>query len=191
MDLQSIATGKTTYTLRTIQTNTNLVRAIETALIRLGFARGTGDGTWDRNTDAAYRAFSTRYGFETDQLSPKAAKTLLGALGVPAATPSPTQTIPANLSLQAIAQGNIAYPISTIRNYPAIVQPIQTALNRLGFSAGTADGVWGSRTETAYRAFALRYGFRQDELSPRAASFILSSVGVVTPTPTPTPAPVP
>mgnify|MGYP002401628207 CR=1 FL=1 len=42
-----------------------------------------------------------------------------------------------------------------------LVARIQTALNRLGFDAGSADGVAGSRTERAIKAFQAEFGYPQ------------------------------
>jgi len=93
------------------------------------------------------------------------------------------------MDLQAIARGQTTYPISTVQQNRALVQSLQLSLNKMGFSSGSADGIWGSQTGAAYRSFADYYGFRADELSPKAAYFIISSVGVQLPAPAPTPAP--
>lgn len=93
------------------------------------------------------------------------------------------------MDLQAIARGQATYPINSVQQDRALVQSLQLSLNKMGFSAGSADGIWGSQTGSAYRSFADYYGFRADELSPKAAYFIVSSVGVQVSTPTPTPAP--
>jgi hypothetical protein len=216
MNLQSIASGRTAYPLTTVQYYPDLIRSIQTALNRMGYSAGAITGSWTQDTNNAFASFAKRYRFENNQISPRAAKVLLDALPTtttpspspqpsPTITPQPTPrpspspspqpssaaTASSSLTLQAIASGSVAYSITSIQNYSSIVQPIQTALNRLGFSAGTVDGRWGTATHSAYRAFALRYGFNPNEISPRAASFILTSVGSVTPQPSPTPTPRP
>jgi peptidoglycan hydrolase-like protein with peptidoglycan-binding domain len=98
------------------------------------------------------------------------------------------------MDLQTIARSQTSYPISTARNDRQLVQSIQASLNVMGFPAGTVDGIWDQETDNAYKAFSREYGFRPDEVSPRAARFIISSVGVIavpTPSPAPTPRPVP
>lgn len=95
------------------------------------------------------------------------------------------------MDLQTIARGQTTYPISTVRQNRSLVQSIQSSLNRLGFSAGAVDGIWGSGTEAAYRRFAQEYGFRPEGVSPRMARFLLSTVGVQVPTPAPAPVPTP
>jgi len=44
----------------------------------------------------------------------------------------------------------------------AMIIGIQDALNRLGFDAGSADGVAGSRTERAIEAFQVEFGYTPD-----------------------------
>ncbi|MDX2216946.1 MAG: glycosyl hydrolase 108 family protein [Oculatellaceae cyanobacterium bins.114] len=95
------------------------------------------------------------------------------------------------MDLQTIAKGQTIYPISAIRNDRALIQSVQMALNQLGFTVGRVDGTWNQATDTAFQAFAQRYGFKPGEISPRVARFIVSSVGVPTPVPTPAPAPRP
>lgn len=96
------------------------------------------------------------------------------------------------MDLLTIARGQIAYPISNILGDRELIQSLQASLNTLGFAAGAVTGIWNQTTDSAFRAFAREYGFRPDEISPRAAKFIISSVGIVRiPVPTPAPAPVP
>lgn len=95
------------------------------------------------------------------------------------------------MDLQTIASGQTSYPISSIRNDRPLVQSLQKSLNTMGFAAGAVDGAWDQDTDAAYKAFAREYGFQADAISPRAARFIISSVGVVAPGPTPVPRPAP
>jgi peptidoglycan hydrolase-like protein with peptidoglycan-binding domain len=95
------------------------------------------------------------------------------------------------MDLQTIARGQAPHPIRNVQNDANLVKSIQAALNRMGFSAGTPDGRWGPSTDSAYKTFAKRYGFKADEISPRAAGFILKSAGVPQPTPSPRPTPAP
>lgn len=98
------------------------------------------------------------------------------------------------MDLQSIAQGATTYPITTVRQDRRLVQIIQASLNKMGFAAGSVDGVWDEDTIAAYERFTREYGFRSDGLSPRIARFLVSSVGVIavpTPAPAPAPAPIP
>ena len=98
------------------------------------------------------------------------------------------------MDLQSIAQGETTYPISTVRQDRRLVQTLQASLNKMGFAAGSVDGMWDADTNAAYTRFTQEYGFRADGLSPRIARFLIYSVGIVQPppaTPAPKPAPVP
>jgi len=96
----------------------------------------------------------------------------------------------ADLTLAAIARDTISYPLSTLRDNRPLVQAMQTALRRLGFLLGNADGNWRSDTTVAYTAFCQRFGLLADELSPRGASLLLKAIPAdpVPPRP-PTPSP--
>lgn len=87
----------------------------------------------------------------------------------------------AGLTLRAIAHDTLTHPIASLRHDPALVQPIQTALRRLGFLLGSADGIWGPMTAAAYQAFAQRFQLRPDELSPRGADLLLKAIPNATP----------
>lgn len=80
------------------------------------------------------------------------------------------------LTLWAIAQNTITYPIVSLRYDPALVQPLQMALRGLGFLLGRADGIWGPMTTAAYCAFAHRFHLPPDALSPRAADLLLKAI---------------
>jgi len=81
-----------------------------------------------------------------------------------------------DLTLTAIARDTISYPLSTLRDNRPLVQAIQTALRRLGFLLGTADGLWRSDTQAAYGAFCRRFSLLADELSPRGADLLLKAI---------------
>ena len=92
------------------------------------------------------------------------------------------------LTLATIARDTIIYPIISLKDDRALVQSMQTALRRLGFLLGNADGLWGPVTAAAYRAFTTRFGLMADELSPKGAGLLLKAIPAV-PSPAPTPPP--
>jgi len=94
------------------------------------------------------------------------------------------------LTLATIARDTIIYPIISLQDDRALVQSMQTALRRLGFLLGNADGLWGPITAAAYRAFATRFGLMADELSPKGACLLLKAIPVA-PSPPPAPPPPP
>ena len=51
------------------------------------------------------------------------------------------------LTLQTIARDSISYPIDSLKNNRPLIQSIQTALHRMGFSIGEATGTWNWNTE--------------------------------------------
>ncbi|MBD1913829.1 MULTISPECIES: glycosyl hydrolase 108 family protein [unclassified Leptolyngbya] len=89
------------------------------------------------------------------------------------------------LSLAAIARDTISYPLSSLRDERSVVQSIQSALRRLGFLLGNADGIWRADTASAYTAFCYRFGLLADELSPRAAGLLLKAIPSSPPLPPP------
>ena len=62
-------------------------------------------------------------------------------------------------SFLALASGLLLVPL--VGRADDLVVRIQQALNRLGFDAGSADGVAGSRTERAIEAFQAEFGYPQ------------------------------
>lgn len=64
--------------------------------------------------------------------------------------------------LAALALGTACLLLSLPARADALVADIQEALNRLGFDAGSADGVAGSRTERAIEAFQKEFGYTPD-----------------------------
>lgn len=89
------------------------------------------------------------------------------------------------LNLAAIARDTISYPLSSVRDERSLVQSIQTALRRLGFLLGNADGIWRADTASAYTTFCNRFGLMADELSPRAAGLLVKAIPAASPPITP------
>ena len=70
-------------------------------------------------------------------------------------------------SLLALAGGLVIAPLGVARA-DATVAAVQEALNRLGYDAGSADGVAGSRTRRTIEAFQADYGLRVDGVASPA-----------------------
>jgi peptidoglycan hydrolase-like protein with peptidoglycan-binding domain len=92
MDLQTIAQGQTTYPISAIRTDRALIQALQISLNKMGFAAGRVDGTWNGETDTAYRAFLDYYGFNPGELSPRVARFIISTAGIPVQQPLPTPT---------------------------------------------------------------------------------------------------
>lgn len=65
-----------------------------------------------------------------------------------------------------LAAGCVLLP--SLAHADELVARIQEALNTLGFDAGSADGVAGSRTERAIEAFQGEFGYAQDGQATQA-----------------------
>ncbi|MBQ7486087.1 MAG: peptidoglycan-binding protein, partial [Clostridia bacterium] len=120
-----------------------LVRDLQSRLKTLGYYTIKVDGIYGSGTQRAVRNFQSRNG--------------LYASGVADST---TQQV--LYSSSAIPAGG-SYPsyyttLSRSSRYNSAVVSLQNRLNALGYSAGTADGYFGSRTYRAVRNFQSRNG---------------------------------
>ena len=79
----------------------------------------------------------------------------------------PWITLIALLTAVVLAAGAYAETYTRLRpgDSGSSVRRLQTALNQLGFSAGSVDGRYGAQTERAVRAFQQRYGLTVDGLA--------------------------
>jgi hypothetical protein len=112
MDLQTIARGRTSHPISSVQNDADLVSSIQIALKQMGFSAATPDGRWNSGTAAAYKSFAQRYGFNAGEISPRAANFILKSVDVPAKpappspSPSPISTAPSKPSTPSPGQGN-------------------------------------------------------------------------------------
>lgn len=132
------------------------VISLQKNLISLGFLSGSADGIYGNNTVAAVKAFQRSQGLTADGT---AGASTLAALNkavatptpVPTATPSPvpTQTPDSSTVLEKGDRGDA-------------VRALQEKLIALGFLTGSADGIFGSDTRDAVKAFQRNYGIDDD-----------------------------
>ncbi len=128
--------------------NREQILELQTLLNGLGFNSGTPDGLFGSATRAAVRAFQAERGLAADGF-PTAA--LLDQVRVRAGIVPEPARVPRGLGRSGVRE-------------------LQRLLNRLGFSAGRADGVIGSRTRDAIRAFERAQGM---EVRGRATDVVL------------------
>ena len=127
----------------------DVVRETQDLLAALGYRPGPADGVWGRRTASAFRAFLRDAGLPAaDSLTPDA----LRALRRLAARPQEAADRPAP---------------PTPPPPPEAVREAQDLLAALGYRPDPADGIWGGRTASAFRAFLRDAGLpAADSLTP-------------------------
>jgi membrane-bound lytic murein transglycosylase B len=129
--------------------NREEILELQTLLNGLGYTSGNPDGLFGSATRGAVRSYQAAQGLPADGFPTSALLTRVRqSAGI--ASPEPART-PIGLQRRGIRE-------------------LQRLLNRLGFSAGTADGVIGSRTRDAIRAFERAQGM---EVRGRATDVVL------------------
>ena len=144
------------------------VRKMQQALIDLGYLKGTADGIFGNNTENAVRAFQKKNKLDVDGLAGKKTLELImnqaAGKAQPTPTPAPATAAPAKPT-PAPAPSETSQPSSgsslfggsyaTIRfgQRGARVRALQQALISTGFLSGSADGIFGSITFGAVKAF--------------------------------------
>jgi hypothetical protein len=191
--LQDIAKQTTTFTLVSIRDNPLIAKAVQTQLLALGYQPGGADGFWGKGTQAAFATFAKANEYPSDRLSPKAAAQLLNtAVILPPdkppekdpkkdpVIPSPESDIPEAavttilpVSLTAIRQGQIRWPLGRLSQSSTLVEEIQQCLDALGHQPGPIDGQWGDRSRVGYETIAQVFGRNPTSISPRMAKLLL------------------
>ncbi len=123
------------------------VKALQEKLIRLGYLTGKADGFYGADTKAAVRAFQRANHLSADGQA--GAKTL-AAIDSAIATLTPAETpAPADTLLKKGDRGDA-------------VTVLQQNLIQLGYLTGEADGIYGTGTRNAVRAFQAANGLSAD-----------------------------
>lgn len=117
------------------------VRQIQQALKNQGYYTGSVDGIYGSGTESAVRAYQKANGLSVDGI---AGPSTLSSLGIGASAGSSGTTVLRNGS-----RGEL-------------VTEIQQRLKSWGYYNGSADGVFGSQTETAVRSFQRANGLTVD-----------------------------
>jgi peptidoglycan hydrolase-like protein with peptidoglycan-binding domain len=116
-------------------------KTIQRRLAELGFYKMAVDGAWGRGSRAALRAYKGKNGLKEDEQWDKGTQISLFSKGA-----SPFQPVDTS---DPIASGAVFLNPSDSQD----VQTIQGRLAELGFYNGAIDGIWGSETRAALRAF--------------------------------------
>ena len=158
------------------------VKQLQENLIQLGYLTGRADGSFGVLTAAAVKAFQKNNGLTADGAAgEKTLKLLYGgsAKAAPAtATPKPgTAETPAPSTLRRGSTGTA-------------VKDLQTRLIELGYLGGRADGVYGSKTAQAVKAFQKDNRLTADGVAgTKTLKQLLTAAGKTTAAATATPAP--
>ena len=168
------------------------VTQLQEALIELGYLSGKADGNYGAQTAAAVKAFQKANGLKVDGAAGEATQKLLyGGNGKKAevkatATPKPTNAAKtASTASQTLRKGDKG----------SEVRELQRKLIQLGYLKGTADGVFGSQTANALKAYQKANNLTADgiagsktqaKLNGASATAEPASKATATPTPAPT-----
>ena len=141
------------------------VRELQQALIDLGYLKGTADGIFGNNTERAVRSFQKANKLSVDGLAGKTTRQLImnkaqGKAAKATPTPAPAAAVtPSPTAAPSSSPGSS--PSSLFGTYDTIrtgnkgdrVKTLQQSLITLGYLSGKADGVFGSQTKNAVKAF--------------------------------------
>jgi cell wall-associated NlpC family hydrolase len=119
------------------------VAALQVALRANGLSRVSVDGVLGPRTRSAVRRFQRREGLEVDGVVGPNTRRALGRFGRPA------------LGSRLLRRGRVGWDVAVL----------QFALARRGFPAGPVDGMFGSGTGEALRAFQRFRGLRADGIA--------------------------
>ena len=145
------------------------VKALQQKLIALGYLTGTADGAYGSGTKSAVRAFQSANGLTADGTAGPQTLTVLdtayAALSATSPTPAPA------ISDTILKKGMKGEAVRTLQKY----------LIQLGFLTGEADGLYGSGTKNAVRAFQAANGLAADgDAGEKTLLAIQNAVSAVT-----------
>ncbi|MBQ8554302.1 MAG: peptidoglycan-binding protein [Clostridia bacterium] len=150
-----------------------IVRTIQSKLSELGYYTGSISGTYDSATVKAVKAFQKKNGLTQDGVCGAETQALLLDLGglsanaTPTPTPTPTPT----------ALPTFTMPGDVVRkgDTGSDAKLVQQRLIDLGYLSGKADGVFGTASVAALKAFQNKNGLESDGVAGTDTNKVLFS----------------
>jgi peptidoglycan hydrolase-like protein with peptidoglycan-binding domain len=143
------------------------VRKLQQALIDQGYLKGSADGVFGNQTENAVRAFQKAKKLKVDGLAGKKTQELLyGSSG--SKTTSSSSSASSSSTTSSSGDGSLFggnYTTIRLKNEGARVKTLQSALIRLNYLSGKADGKFGSKTLDAVALFQKENGLSVDGLA--------------------------
>ena len=156
------------------------VRALQTRLKKLGYYKGSVDGSYGTNTQEAVIAFQRNNGLTDDGIAGPVTLNKLYADDAVSATGSVGSSQTNGTGTASAAAGAVS-GYTTLRpgDTGEAVTRLQTRLHALEFYDGNADGKYGSGTEAAVIAFQRQKGIRADGVAGPATQRLLYGTATV------------
>ena len=148
---EAAATASASWpTLRRDDTGDNVAQ-LQEALIKLGYLTGKADGNYGSATVEAVKAFQKANGLTEDGTAgEETQKKLYGGSAKAKPTPTPTPKATAKPTATPTPAPDSALKVGS---KGSDVKELQNRLITLGYLTGKADGVYGSKTAEAVKAF--------------------------------------
>lgn len=160
------------------------VKALQQAMIELGFLSGKADGVFGAGTQQAVIAFQAKNSYPDTGLVDANLQAFLYS-----GKPKNVKGVKTKIKTLAPVEGVII----RLNNQGALVETVQIRLMELGYYTGSISGVYDKATQSAVKAFQKKNSLTADGICGVATqSKLLSGKGVsadATPTPKPTPTP--
>ena len=179
--------GTTNYTILRQGDTGDSVKAVQAALVELGFLTGIPDGKFGAGTTAAVMAFQSANGYPTDGVLDQNIQAFLFS-GKP-------KNVKGEKTAVSVLP-NIPGITINLNNTGDLVGRVQAQLKALGYYTGNITSVYDKDTRKAVIAFQKKNGLKADGKGTAETQTLLFTGGLgpndaptLQPTPVPTPAP--
>ncbi len=174
------------YIILSLGSNGSEVRALQEALIELGYLKGTADGKFGEATERAVIAFQQKNKYPDTGLMDANIQAFLYS-----GSPKNAQGVATKIKTLSPVEG----AIMRLGNRGEAVEKIQARLKELGFYTGNMTGQYDTATRAAVTAFQKKNGLKADGVAGTETQKAIYATDALrvdsTPTPAPTPTPKP